>query len=75
MEKRIEFEENEYRLILGIGNYLKMQNGNVAALCGHAALSAYTKALANMPKTLKNWLKYGGTKITMKTTSEKIKFG
>lgn len=36
-----------------------MQKGKVAAQCGHAAVAAYAKALANKPNTLKNWLKYG----------------
>ncbi|XP_019874566.1 peptidyl-tRNA hydrolase 2, mitochondrial-like [Aethina tumida] len=71
-EERFEFEDpkDEYRLIMGVRNDLKMQKGKVAAQCGHAAVAAYAKALKQKPKTLKNWLKYGGTKIAVRLDSE-----
>lgn len=61
MEERFEFEDpkDEYRLIMGIRNDLKMQKGKVAAQCGHAAVAAYAKASRSRPKTLKNWLRFG----------------
>ncbi|KAF5303281.1 hypothetical protein FQA39_LY10020 [Lamprigera yunnana] len=61
---------NEYRLILAVRNDLKMQKGKVAAQCGHASVSAYVKAYHNKPNTLKRWMQYGGTKITVKIDSE-----
>ncbi|XP_044261394.1 peptidyl-tRNA hydrolase 2, mitochondrial-like [Tribolium madens] len=72
MEERFEFEDpnDEYRLIMGVRNDLKMQKGKVAAQCGHAAVAAYAKALNHTPKTLKRWLKYGGTKIAVRVDSE-----
>ncbi|CAG9814577.1 unnamed protein product [Phaedon cochleariae] len=71
-EERFEFEDpkDEYRLIMGVRNDLKMQKGKVAAQCGHAAVAAYAKALKQKPKTLKNWLRYGGTKIAVRVDSE-----
>ncbi|KAK9754120.1 Peptidyl-tRNA hydrolase PTH2 [Popillia japonica] len=72
MEERYEFPDprDEYRLILAVRNDLKMQKGKVAAQCGHASVAAYAKALQNKPKTLKRWLRYGGTKITVRIESE-----
>lgn len=57
----IQFEDpkDEYRLIMGIRNDLKMQKGKVAAQCGHAAVAAYAKALNSRPKTLKKWMRFG----------------
>ncbi|KAJ8973934.1 hypothetical protein NQ317_001140 [Molorchus minor] len=72
MEERFEFSDpkDEYRLILGVRNDIKMQKGKVGAQCGHGAVAAYAKALKERPKTLKNWLRYGGTKITVRIDSE-----
>ncbi|RZB39776.1 peptidyl-tRNA hydrolase 2, mitochondrial, partial [Asbolus verrucosus] len=72
MEERFEFDDprDEYRLIMGVRNDLKMQKGKVAAQCGHAAVAAYAKALNHTPKTLSKWLKYGGTKIAVRVDSE-----
>ncbi|XP_025834169.1 peptidyl-tRNA hydrolase 2, mitochondrial-like [Agrilus planipennis] len=70
--EKYEFPDphNEYRLIMGIRNDLKMQKGKVAAQCGHAAVAAYAKALKHKPQTVKRWLSYGGTKITVRIDSE-----
>ncbi|KAJ8910489.1 hypothetical protein NQ315_012336 [Exocentrus adspersus] len=73
MEERYEFDDpkDEYRLIMGVRNDLKMQKGKVAAQCGHAAVAAYAKALKEKPRTLKNWLRFGrGTKIAVRVDSE-----
>ncbi|GJQ81919.1 hypothetical protein Trydic_g20387 [Trypoxylus dichotomus] len=72
IEERFEFPDlkDEYRLILAVRNDLKMQKGKVAAQCGHASVAAYAKALENKPKTLRRWLRYGGTKITVRIDSE-----
>ncbi|CAH0548901.1 unnamed protein product [Brassicogethes aeneus] len=71
-EEKFEFEDanDEYRLIMGVRNDLKMQKGKVAAQCGHAAVAAYAKALKQKPKVLKNWLRYGSTKIAVRLDSE-----
>ncbi|CAH1134165.1 unnamed protein product [Ceutorhynchus assimilis] len=71
MEERYQFEDtdDEFRLILGVRNDLKMQKGKVAAQCGHAAMAAYAKTLNNR-KLLQNWLKHGGTKIALRVDSE-----
>lgn len=45
---------------MGIRNDLKMQKGKVAAQCGHAAVTAYAKALKQQPELLKHWMRYGG---------------
>lgn len=50
---------DEYRLIMGIRNDLKMQKGKVGAQCGHAAVAAYAKALKYRPKTLSRWMQFG----------------
>ncbi|XP_057658420.1 peptidyl-tRNA hydrolase 2, mitochondrial-like [Diorhabda carinulata] len=72
MEERYEFEDpkDEYRLIMGVRNDLKMQKGKVAAQCGHAAVAAYAKSLKERPILLKKWLRYGGTKIAVRVDSE-----
>ncbi|KAJ3652526.1 hypothetical protein Zmor_018482 [Zophobas morio] len=72
MEERFEFEDpkDEYRLIMGVRNDLKMQKGKVAAQCGHAAMAAYAKALEQTPQTLERWLRFGGTKIAVRIDSE-----
>ncbi|CAH1111779.1 unnamed protein product [Psylliodes chrysocephalus] len=72
MEERYEFKDpkDEYRLIMGVRNDLKMQKGKVAAQCGHAAVAAYAKAFKQRPKILQNWLKFGGTKIAVRLDSE-----
>ncbi|KAG5896648.1 hypothetical protein JTB14_021294 [Gonioctena quinquepunctata] len=72
MEERYEFANprDEFRLIIGVRNDLKMQKGKVAAQCGHAAVAAYAKALKQEPKALKHWMKYGGTKIAVRIDSE-----
>ncbi|XP_022906036.2 peptidyl-tRNA hydrolase 2, mitochondrial-like [Onthophagus taurus] len=72
IEERFEFPDpkDEYRLIMAIRNDLKMQKGKVAAQCGHASVAAYAKALKLKPKTLQRWLRYGGTKITVKVDNE-----
>ncbi|CAG9861037.1 unnamed protein product [Phyllotreta striolata] len=72
MEERFEFGDitNEYRLIMGIRNDLKMQKGKVAAQCGHAAVAAYAKAQKERPELLRKWLRFGGTKIAVRLDSE-----
>ncbi|KAJ8956066.1 hypothetical protein NQ318_016517 [Aromia moschata] len=72
MEERFEFldPKDEYRLILGVRNDLKMQKGKVGAQCGHASVAAYAKALKEKPRILRHWLKFGGTKITVRIDSE-----
>lgn len=61
---------DEYRLVLGVRNDLKMQKGKVAAQCGHAAVAAYAMAQKAEPHLLKHWMRYGGTKITVRIDSE-----
>jgi PTH2 family peptidyl-tRNA hydrolase len=68
--RKFDDPRDEYRLIMGVRNDLKMQKGKVAAQCGHAAVAAYAKALNHCPKTLKKWLRYGGTKIAVRIDSE-----
>uniref|UniRef100_A0A6P7H9K7 peptidyl-tRNA hydrolase n=1 Tax=Diabrotica virgifera virgifera TaxID=50390 RepID=A0A6P7H9K7_DIAVI len=72
MEERYEFGDakDEYRLILGVRNDLKMQKGKVAAQCGHAAVAAYAKTQKERPKILPLWLRNGGTKIAVRVDSE-----
>ncbi|XP_060533250.1 probable peptidyl-tRNA hydrolase 2 [Cylas formicarius] len=72
MEERYQFEDtaDEFRLILGVRNDLKMQKGKVAAQCGHGAMAAYAKTLSSSPKLLRNWLRNGGTKIAVRVDSE-----
>ncbi|XP_023027811.1 peptidyl-tRNA hydrolase 2, mitochondrial [Leptinotarsa decemlineata] len=72
MDDKYEFKvpTDEYRLIIGVRNDLKMQKGKVAAQCGHAAVAAYVKCLKQNPKVVKNWMRFGGTKIALRIDSE-----
>lgn len=56
---QFEDPKDEYRLIMGVRNDLKMQKGKVAAQCGHAAVAAYANAMKSKPNTLRNWLRFG----------------
>ncbi|KAL3270691.1 hypothetical protein HHI36_021219 [Cryptolaemus montrouzieri] len=77
-EENVEFDpidsSDEYRLVLGVRNDLKMQKGKVAAQCGHASVAAYAKIVEERPELLPLWYRQGGTKIAVRIDSEEQLF-
>lgn len=57
-------------MVLVVRNDLKMGKGKIGAQCGHAAVGAYQKALATIPRMVDRWENSGCTKIAVKVESE-----
>lgn len=61
--KKITSKKNRFVLNLFCRSDLEMGKNKAAALCSHAALNCYKKALSDIPDITKKWEKSGQTKV------------
>ncbi|KAF2808720.1 PTH2-domain-containing protein [Mytilinidion resinicola] len=62
----------ECKLVLVVRTDLGMTKGKIGAQCGHATLACYKYFLRNSPDSpiLRNWERYGQTKVAVQVRSE-----
>ena len=51
------------KMVLVVRTDLEMGKGKACAQCGHATLAAYKQAMKQSPVIVKQWEKYGQTKV------------
>ncbi|KAF2497670.1 PTH2-domain-containing protein [Lophium mytilinum] len=64
--------KEECKLVLVVRTDLGMTKGKIGAQCGHATLACYKYFLRNSPDSpiLRNWERYGQTKVAVQVKSE-----
>jgi peptidyl-tRNA hydrolase len=64
-------DEDKFKLVLVVRTDLKMEKGEAAAQCSHAAVMAYEKALHQQPTVLKRWQACDQAKVVLKVETER----